>query len=77
MRVIFDLGHPAHFHLFKHAITVLRDSGHDVEIIARQKDCLVDLLEKTKYLLDTGGQQARLQFLIDCFLRTNEDSPIF
>ena len=48
MRVIFDLGHPAHFHLFKHAITVLRDSGHDVEIIARQKDCLVDLLEEAK-----------------------------
>lgn len=48
MRVIFDLGHPAHFHLFKHTITVLIDSGHDVEIIARQKDCLVDLLEEAK-----------------------------
>jgi len=49
MRVIFDLGHPAHFHLFKNTITALIDSGNDVEIIARQKDCLVDLLEKAKW----------------------------
>lgn len=49
MRIIFDLGHPAHFHLFKHTISALIDSGNDVEIIARQKDCLLDLLEKTKW----------------------------
>ena len=49
MRVIFDLGHPAHFHLFKHTITSLKGSGEDVELIVREKDCLVDLLEKTKW----------------------------
>lgn len=49
MRVIFDLGHPAHFHLFKHTITSLKSSGEDVELIVREKGCLVDLLEKTKW----------------------------
>lgn len=49
MRVVFDLGHPAHFHLFKHTIISLRESGHDVEIIARQKDCLLELLDKAKW----------------------------
>lgn len=49
MRVIFDLGHPAHFHLFKHTIIGLRESGHDVEIIVRQKDCLIDLLEEAEW----------------------------
>jgi predicted glycosyltransferase len=49
MRVIFDLGHPAHFHLFKHSIANLKESGHDVEIIARQKDCLSALLDKTEW----------------------------
>jgi len=49
MRIIFDLGHPAHFHLFKHAIAALKESGEDVELIVREKDCLVDLLEKTKW----------------------------
>jgi len=47
MRVIFDLGHPAHFHLFKHAIKLLKDSGNDIEIIAREKDCLIGLLDAT------------------------------
>ena len=44
MRVLFDLLHPAHFHLFKHVITALRSRGDHVEIIARRKDCLPDLL---------------------------------
>jgi len=47
MRVLFDLLHPAHFHLFKHVIGSLRAAGHEVEIIARQKDCLPQLLEES------------------------------
>ena len=46
MRVLFDLGHPAHFHLFKHVIASLQDHDHDVQVIARQKDCLPDLLHQ-------------------------------
>ena len=45
MRILFDMGHPAHFHLFRHALEALREGGHDVEIFARQKDCLPDLLD--------------------------------
>jgi len=44
VRVLFDLGHPAHFHLFRNAIAELRDCGHGVEIVAHEKDCLPDLL---------------------------------
>ncbi len=44
MRFLFDLGHPAHFHLFKNVISALKADGHRVLIIARQKDCLPDLL---------------------------------
>jgi len=43
MRILVDLGHPAHFHLLKHAIVHLR-RDNDVVVIARQKDCLPDLL---------------------------------
>ena len=45
MRILFDLLHPAHFHLFKNVMVQLRKEGHEIEIIARQKDCLPDLLE--------------------------------
>ncbi len=47
MRIIFDLGHPAHFHLFKNPIKALKDSGHDIEIVAREKDCLQQLVDET------------------------------
>jgi len=47
MRVLFDLLHPAHFHLFKNAIAELQSQGHRVDILARQKDCLPQLLEIT------------------------------
>ena len=49
MRVLFDLLHPAHFHLFRNVIAILKDRGDEVEIIARQKDCLAELLEKTSW----------------------------
>lgn len=44
MKIIFDLGHPAHFHLFKNAITILKHHGHEVVITARDKEILLDLL---------------------------------
>ncbi len=49
MRIIFDLGHPAHFHLYKNAIIELQNTGHETAIVARQKDCLVALLDKAGF----------------------------
>lgn len=48
MRVLFDLGHPAHFHLLRHVIADLRRRGEDVRVVARQKDCLPDLLREAQ-----------------------------
>ena len=42
--VLFDIGHPASYHLFKNAMAELRRRGHRIEIIARQKDCTEQLL---------------------------------
>lgn len=44
MNVLFQLGHPAHYHLFKHPIARLRADGHNVHILIRRKDILEDLL---------------------------------
>ena len=45
MRVLFQLGHPAHFHLFKNTIAELQRDGHATYILIRKKDILEDLLE--------------------------------
>jgi predicted glycosyltransferase len=48
MKVLFDLGHPAHVHLFKNSIFLLQSEGHEVIITARKKDITLDLLDKLK-----------------------------
>lgn len=47
MRILFQLGHPAHFHLFKNTIADLRHDGHEVFILIRKKDILEDLLKNS------------------------------
>ena len=44
MKIIVDLGHPAHIHLFKNAIWELEKRGHKILITARDKENLLDLL---------------------------------
>lgn len=46
MKILFHLGHPAHFHLFKIVIGNLKNSGHQVFILIKKKDVLEDLLEQ-------------------------------
>lgn len=45
MRILIFTNTPAHVHLYKHVVRELQDRGHDVEILARDYGCTVDLLE--------------------------------
>ena len=49
MKVLFQLNHPAHYHLVKNSIRYLKHNGHEVQILARGKDVLKDLLQGEKY----------------------------
>jgi len=44
--VLFDIGHPAHVHLFKHAIRELKRNGHETRVLSRDKDLTVTLLDR-------------------------------
>lgn len=44
MRILFDIGHPGHVHLFKHVIWALKEKSHDVMITARDKEVSLNLL---------------------------------
>jgi len=48
MKILVDIGHPAHVHLFKNIIWNLEKDGHEVKITARDK-------EITLYLLNAYG----------------------
>ncbi len=43
--VLFDIGHPAHVHLFKNLIFDLKKKQQDVLVTSRKKDVTNDLLE--------------------------------
>jgi len=45
LRVLVDVAHPAHAHLFRNAVDALAARGHDVRVAAREKDVTTALLD--------------------------------
>ena len=45
MKYIFELNHPKHYYQFKHVIAALRHDGHEVKVLARDKDVLLQVLK--------------------------------
>ena len=55
MRIVVDIAHPAHVHFFRNFIWEMERQGHEIKIIARNKDITVNLLKAYNfqyYLLD-------------------------
>lgn len=44
MKIIIDIGHPSHVHYFKNVIKILQSKGHEISIIARDKEITQNLL---------------------------------
>ena len=68
---LFSLGHPAHFHMFKHTMRALKEHGHRVVVVIRPKDVLEQLCvnEGLEYLKvgsrpDKGGRLARAAVVV-------------
>ena len=48
MRILIDILHPAHVHVFKNYIKIMERRGHSVLVTSRDKDVAIKLLEKYK-----------------------------
>lgn len=48
MNILFDIGHPAHVHLFKNLIFYLKDNQYNITVVSREKDVANDLLRHYK-----------------------------
>lgn len=63
-KIVFHLGHPAQFHLFKHVITNLKTQGHQCYILIKKKDVLEDLLRESGLdyinILPNGRKDSKL-----------------
>ena len=47
MKILIQLSHPAHYHLFKHTARELTEHGHEVHILIKTKDVLEELLKSS------------------------------
>lgn len=45
LRILVDIGHPAHVHYFRNALAILKGQGHVILATARRKKIIQDLLE--------------------------------
>ncbi len=67
MNILFQLGHPAHFHLFRNTITNLNRDGHQTYILIKKKDILEDLLKEAglPYVnILPSGKKSKLSLLL-------------
>ena len=46
MKILIDLGHPAHAHFFRYIIEDLEKEGHSVKLAAREREMLYYLLDR-------------------------------
>jgi len=46
MNILFDIGHPAHVHFFRHPIRNLQRLGHNITVTSRLKEFALELLDE-------------------------------
>ena len=46
MRIVADIGHPAHVHVMRNFVHEMEKKGHEVMVTATRKDVAIDLLER-------------------------------
>jgi uncharacterized protein len=56
MRLLIDIGHPAHVHLFKNLAHTMMNKGHRVHFILREKECEIALLEHEGFEYTNSGK---------------------
>ncbi|MBI2259678.1 MAG: DUF354 domain-containing protein [Flavobacteriia bacterium] len=66
--ILFHLGHPAHFHLFKNTISFLKENGENCIIAIKKKDVLEDIVKKKNWkyynLLPNGKKKGIISLII-------------
>jgi len=73
MRIVFYMGHPAHFHLLRNPIKILEGKGHTIAVLSKKKDILDRLLidANIKYtnILPEGRSNSKYGLLVGMLKR--------
>ena len=73
MRMLIQLGHPAHFHLYKNTARQLIANGHQVYILIKTKDILENLLKEAGLpyynILQVAHRKSKWGVILDMLIR--------
>jgi predicted glycosyltransferase len=56
MKILIDIGHPAHVHYFKNFIRLMTFKGHQIHVTARNKEVTFDLLRMYNFPYTSRGK---------------------
>jgi hypothetical protein len=56
MKILIDIGHPAHVHYFRNFIKIMQSKNHNILVIARDKEVSQDLLKRYDIEYVTRGK---------------------
>ncbi len=71
LRVLFDIGHPAHVHVLKHIAWRVEESGGEICITTRKKDVAIDLLKAYGFQYHVVGHYSNLIDKVISMVKTN------
>ena len=56
MRILVDIGHPAHIHYFKNCARILTEKGHEFLFVVRERDSTMELIRSTGFNYVSRGK---------------------
>lgn len=66
MKILVDIGHPAHIHYFKVCAKILMEKGHDFLFVVRERDSTIELIKASgfKYVSRGKGEKGLINKLL-------------
>ena len=58
MKILIDIGHPAHVHYFRNFTKIIENKNHTILVVARDKEVSQILLKKYNISFETRGKGA-------------------
>ena len=59
MRILIDVGHPAHIHYFKNCVKILGKKGHELLFVVRERDSTIELIRNLGFNYVSRGKGAK------------------
>lgn len=71
-KILIDVLHPCHVHLFKHFYKIMKEKGHEIKVTARKKEVALELLDiyKIPYTQISSIGNKKFKLIIEMLLRT-------